>query len=280
MTTGSVGFSSRARNAVAPNSPSETANAKPAAASSGFHTTGRSTVSDRAQRRGAERGRGLALPVVDAAEHRRERADHQRAARRGPGRWAPAAGCPAGRAGGSSRAMRKPKPTVTAETPSGSMNTASSPDRTRCSGRECDRRVTTTATRSPTPTDIQVASTAVRSEVTSACVTGYGEHLGAADGAARGGQRAVGVEAPPVVGAQRAEHQRGQRREHEREQHARWRRSRRGRRGRACAGVGTCAAGSGRASSAAAGRSPAGRRRRRSGAPTAPRPRAGRAGSW
>ena len=63
---------------MAPNSPSETANAKPAAASSGRHTTGRSTVSERPQRAGAQRGGGLALPVVDAGEHGHQGAHHER----------------------------------------------------------------------------------------------------------------------------------------------------------------------------------------------------------
>ena len=45
MTTGSVGVSSRTRKLVAPNSPSETAKANPAAASNDRHAAGRSTLS-------------------------------------------------------------------------------------------------------------------------------------------------------------------------------------------------------------------------------------------
>ena len=68
--------------------------------------------------------------------------------------------------------IRKPKPRVTAETPSGSMKRASSPPRIRRSARNRDRRVTTMATSSPIDSDIQVASKAVRSEMARASVTG------------------------------------------------------------------------------------------------------------
>ena len=74
--------------------------------------------------------------------------------------------------GGRSRVMRKPKPSVTALTPSGSMKKPSSAVRTRRSRTECERRVTTAATRSPVSSAIQVASTAVRRLVASAAVTG------------------------------------------------------------------------------------------------------------
>ncbi len=74
--------------------------------------------------------------------------------------------------GGSSRVMRKPKPRVTAETPSGSMKKPSRTPRTRRSARDRERRVTTRATRPPRSRAIQVASTAVRNEVTKASVTG------------------------------------------------------------------------------------------------------------
>ena len=68
--------------------------------------------------------------------------------------------------------MRKPKPSVTAETPSGSMKTPSRTVRTRRSALDRERRVATTATVRPSSSDIQVASTAVRSDVASASVTG------------------------------------------------------------------------------------------------------------
>ena len=59
--------------------------------------------------------------------------------------------------GGSSSAMRKPKPTVTADTPSGNDTTASSA-RPR-------RRLRNTAAQPPTVTASTVATTAYRSEV-------------------------------------------------------------------------------------------------------------------
>jgi hypothetical protein len=68
--------------------------------------------------------------------------------------------------------MRNPKPSVTAETPSGSMKNASSTDRSRRSATPWLRRVTITATVTPISSAIQVASTAVRNEVSSASVTG------------------------------------------------------------------------------------------------------------
>ena len=73
--------------------------------------------------------------------------------------------------------IRKPKPSVTAETPSGSMKKPSSVLRSRRSPRVSDRRLTTTAISPPSSSDIQVASTAVRSEVTSASVTGTSSAL-------------------------------------------------------------------------------------------------------
>ena len=63
---------------MAPNSPSETANAKPAAASSGRHDGGQVDGRERAQRAGAQRRGRLALPVVDAGEHGHQGAHHQR----------------------------------------------------------------------------------------------------------------------------------------------------------------------------------------------------------
>ena len=63
---------------MAPNSPSETAKANPAAASSDRQADREVDAEQHPERTGAERGRGLALPVVDGAEHRRDRAHHQR----------------------------------------------------------------------------------------------------------------------------------------------------------------------------------------------------------
>ena len=74
--------------------------------------------------------------------------------------------------GGSSRAMRKPKPIVTALTPSGSMKRRSNDPRTRRSTRVRDLRVTSSDTARPISSAIHVASTAIRSDVTRASVTG------------------------------------------------------------------------------------------------------------
>lgn len=52
------------------------------------------------------------------------------------------------------------------------MKSPSSSPRTRRSVRLCERRLTTIATSTPSVSDIQVASTATRSDVTSAWVTG------------------------------------------------------------------------------------------------------------
>ena len=68
--TGSVGLSGRAMKTVAPNSPSETAKAKPAATSSARRTIGRSTSRQTRQRRRAEHGRRLPQPVVHRPQHR------------------------------------------------------------------------------------------------------------------------------------------------------------------------------------------------------------------
>ena len=87
--------------------------------------TGRSTVEQHPQRAGAQRRRRLALPVVDGAEHRARPCGRRAAARPSPGRSGSAATSVRRSSGGWSRVIRKPKPTVTAETPSGSMNTPS-----------------------------------------------------------------------------------------------------------------------------------------------------------
>ncbi|CPU65437.1 Uncharacterised protein [Mycobacteroides abscessus] len=75
------------------------------------------------------------------------------------------------RPSGRSSVTRKPKPTVTAETPSGSMNTESSTEIARRPPRERGRRDTTSATRPPITTASTVASAAVRSELPAASHT-------------------------------------------------------------------------------------------------------------
>ena len=109
---------------VAPNSPSEIANANPAATSAARATIGRSTSRQHAPGcapsvAAASRSRGSmerSTGVIDAHDERdrderlRDRDQPRRAVRRS--------------SGGSSSAMRNPKPTVTADTPSGSDSDA------------------------------------------------------------------------------------------------------------------------------------------------------------
>ena len=68
--TGSVGWSGRTMKTVAPNSPSEIANANPAATSAARATIGRSTSRQTRAGRRAEHRRGLAQARVDGAQHR------------------------------------------------------------------------------------------------------------------------------------------------------------------------------------------------------------------
>src|SRR5680860_1188860 len=125
MTTGSVGRSSRARKLVAPNSPRETAKAKPAAARRERQATGRSTVS---------RTRNGPAPREDAAWRWRSSMERNTGptvrTTSGSATMAWAIGISSAElrrsTGGRSRVIRNPKPTVTAETPSGSMNNPSS----------------------------------------------------------------------------------------------------------------------------------------------------------
>ena len=67
--------------------------------------------------------------------------------------------------------MRKPKPTVTAETPSGSMKTESSRTTPRRSHGERGRRETTRLTAVPIASAITAAAAATRSELPAACHT-------------------------------------------------------------------------------------------------------------
>ena len=105
---------------VAPNSPSEIANAKPAATSSGAGDDRQVDLAPHPRWRRAERRRGLAQARVDGAQHRRHDAHDERdrdERLRDRDRATTSRG---GRAAAWSSAMRKPKPTVTADTPSGS----------------------------------------------------------------------------------------------------------------------------------------------------------------
>ena len=71
--------------------------------------------------------------------------------------------------GGSSRAMRNPKPRVTADTPSGSMKTPSRTTRARRPSRLRVRRVTTNATRTPSSSDIDTTASQTEATRCSAC---------------------------------------------------------------------------------------------------------------
>ena len=73
--------------------------------------------------------------------------------------------------GGRARVMRKPKPTVTAETPSGSMKAASSPAMTRASARLRGRRETTRHTATPRLRAMAAAATATDTELAAASHT-------------------------------------------------------------------------------------------------------------
>jgi len=142
MTTGRVGRSGRARNAVAPNSPSEVANPKPIARPRPRSANGTSRVS---------RVRHGLAPRVAAASCRCGSIARRvgRIARTTSGRatiaWAIGISTHDDRrsSGGRLRVIRKPNPTVTAETPSGSMNTESTTRSVRWPTREPGRRDST-----------------------------------------------------------------------------------------------------------------------------------------
>ena len=70
--------------------------------------------------------------------------------------------------GGSSRAIRKPKPTVTAETPSGSISRASKPR----TSRPASLRARAAAARPPITTAMAVAARAYRRELPIASIGG------------------------------------------------------------------------------------------------------------
>ena len=223
------------RKLVAPNSPSDTAKAKPAAASTGARPpAGRRWRSTRSGLGAQRRGR-LALPLVDAAQRRRDGRARPAAARPAPARPAPATGCPGSRAAGcrarpAGRSRRSPR-----RRPSGSMKT---PSKARAAARGtggADRPGDEHRRRSaPRVSASSVASTATRSEFASA-VGRPGP--AAATPASVPAERAVVLQRPGAVHPQRPDDQRDQRRDDEhqddggdRERRAASRRRGRGRR--------------------------------------------------
>ena len=159
MAIGIVGASARATNAVAPNSPSEIAAANVAEAIEHAPHDREVDLEPRSTGRGAEDCGRVALARVDAAEAGQHRAQHERDRdRRLRDRDEPPRGC---RSIGRFKAMMKPKPIVTAETPSGSRsNSCSTP---RAPRRRA--RVTTIAASPPTTTASTVAASAARTDV-------------------------------------------------------------------------------------------------------------------
>lgn len=145
-------------NTVAPNSPSETANANPAAISSARRTSGRST---------SRQARHGEAPSTAAASRSLSSTARSTGSIVRTTNGTPTRACASGTRiqlarrsnGGSSRVMRNPKPTVTADTPSGSMSSASKPRTSRPA-----RLVSAAAASPPMTRAIRVATTAYRSE--------------------------------------------------------------------------------------------------------------------
>ena len=210
ITTGSVGVSGRATKVVAPNSPSATAKANALAPASALDMIGRST--DHHTRIG---------PAPSTAAACRSRSSAARSTgstirtTSGMVTIACAIGISSGddrrSSGGASRAIRNPKPTVTALTPSGSITIASSPPIARRATRRRGRRASTTDSSTPISTDSAAAASAVRSEKPSAVGHRRHQHVVLADP----GQRPVVVQAPAGRGLQRPDHQHGQRHRHQ-----------------------------------------------------------------
>ena len=139
--TGSVGRSGRAMNAVAPNSPSEIANANAAG------------DEQRAGRRSGGRPRARRVPgsrrAVAAASRRRGSIDRSTGAMMRTTNGIATSACAIGHeqsatsrrsSGGVSSAMRKPNPSVTAETPSGTRRGRPSSRRAERTARPRTRR--------------------------------------------------------------------------------------------------------------------------------------------
>lgn len=148
-------------NTVAPNSPSDTAKAKPAAISNARRTRGRST--SRQTRQGD-------APSTAAASRSRSSTARSTGSMVRTTKGAPTSACASGTrtqdwrrsSGGLSSAIRKPKPTVTADTPSGSISSASNPR----TSRPASRRASAAAASPPITTAMAVAATAYSRELT------------------------------------------------------------------------------------------------------------------
>ncbi len=163
IATGTVGASARAITIVAPNSPTEMAKAKPAATSRARRTSGRST---------SRQARHGEAPNVAAASRRRGSIDRSTGVMvrttKGSATTAWATGTSHGlarRSTGSSRASRKPKPTVTADVPSGRSSKAS-----RAPAARLVARARAAAAHPPSATAMTVATRANRSEFATASV--------------------------------------------------------------------------------------------------------------
>ena len=134
MSTGTVGDVGRTMKSVAPNSPSEIANANPAATSAARATIGKST---------SRHTRAGGAPSIAAASRRRGSMARSTGLITRMTNGIAIKACAIGTrthdvrrsSGGLSSAMRNPNPTVTADTPSGSDTTASS----AASASSCER---------------------------------------------------------------------------------------------------------------------------------------------
>src|SRR5688572_25367736 len=165
ITTGNVGASGRARKLVAPNSPNATTYPNPAAATRDRPTSGRST---------SRHTRAGEAPNVAAACRSRSSTARNTGSTIRTINGVTTSACASGTSNGDVRkspgnasiVTRYPKPTVTADTPSGSINAVSSTSAIRLP----DRRnpTSTTAENTPTTRATVVASNAVRTELKAA----------------------------------------------------------------------------------------------------------------
>src|SRR5688572_20038257 len=159
IATGTVGQSARETNTVAPNSPSATANARPAATASGRARSG-SSIS-RLTCHGDAPSTAAASP--SRAPTVRSAGTSERTTK-GIATSACATGTIAAderrSSGGASKASRNPNPSIAADAPSGSITSASRPPRPRA---------TAVAAGIPTTSAITVAPVAKRSELAIAC---------------------------------------------------------------------------------------------------------------
>ena len=176
----------RAMNTVAPNSPSDTANAKPAATISARRTDRQVDLAPDRARRGTEHGGRLAQPVVDRPQHGQHRPHHERHRRPAPARGAPA---PRTRAGPAGLVERDEEAEADRDRRGAERQHQ---QRGRTSGRRCDRgdRRATIAARPPTTIAMTVAATVETSRSWRACAPVARRGRSAGRGApARGGSR-------------------------------------------------------------------------------------------